>query len=91
MKIIFAPRKNISRPAPAEPDRGMGLEAHQLIGAHFKPKISDLKKLRRRCTLRKDTHESGMRRLAIRRGYPLNFQKNRMSDSRFDVPRLVVE
>jgi hypothetical protein len=91
MEIAFAPRKDVSGPAPAVAARGIGLEAHQLIGAQFKRKISNLKQLRRRRTTRKDTHERGMRRLAIRRRYPLHFQKDRTGGPRCDVSRLVVE
>ena len=67
------------------------MEAHQLIGAHFKRKIRDLKQLFRRCTARKDTHERGMRHLTIRRSQPLRFQKDRMSGPCCDVSQLVVE
>ena len=48
------------------------------MSADSKPKISDLKKLGRRCTLRKNTHERGRRVFSIRPGYSLHFEKDRM-------------
>jgi hypothetical protein len=65
VEIAFAPRKDVSGPALAVAARGIGPEAHQLIGAHFKRKISDLKQLLRRCAGRKDAHERGMHHLTI--------------------------
>ena len=71
--------------------RGVNLEAHQLMSADLKPKISDLKKVRRRCTLRKDTHKRPSRGFAIRRGHSLYFKKDRMGGPSGDVTRTLVE
>ena len=89
MEFAFAPSEDISGPAPAM-EAGIGLETHQLIGAHFERKISDLKQLPRCCTARQDTHERDMRRLSSRR-LSLQFQKHRAGGPRFDVPLSVVE
>ena len=61
------------------------------MSADSKPKISDLKKLRRRCTLRKNTHERGRRGFSIRRGYSLHFEKDRMRGPSGDLTRMLVE
>jgi hypothetical protein len=61
------------------------------MSADSKPKISDLKKLRRRCTLRKNTHERGRRGFSIRRGYSLHFEKDRMRGPSGDLSRMLVE
>jgi hypothetical protein len=61
------------------------------MSADSKPKISDLKKLRWRCTLRKNTHERGRRGFSIRRGYSLHFEKDRMGGSSGDLTRMLVE
>jgi hypothetical protein len=45
VKLAFRPRKDVSGPAPDLAGRGISSEAHQLIDAQVKPKISDLKKL----------------------------------------------
>jgi hypothetical protein len=45
VKLAFRPWKDVSGPAPALATRRISLEAHQLISAEVKPKISDLKKL----------------------------------------------
>ena len=91
MKIAFPPRKDVSGPAPAMAARGIGLEAHQLIGAHFKRKISDLKQLRR--ALHREEAHTREREAPPRQPSPvsLHFQKDRTGGPRFDVPRLVVE
>ena len=58
--------------------------------ADSKPKISDLKKLRRRCTLRKNTHERGRRRFSSR-AYSLHFEKHRVGGPSGDLMRMLVE
>jgi hypothetical protein len=45
VKLALRPRNDVSGPAPALAARGISLEAHQLVSAEVKPKISDLKKL----------------------------------------------
>jgi hypothetical protein len=67
------------------------LEAHQLIGAELKPKLSDLKKLRRPCTLRKNAYEGRTHSLAIRCLYPLHFEKDRSGGPSGDATRTVVD
>jgi hypothetical protein len=62
-----------------------------LIGTKPKPKISDLKKLRRRCTLRKNAYEWRTHSLAIRCLYPLHFEKDRSGGPSGDATRPVVE
>jgi hypothetical protein len=57
VEIAVAPRKDVSGSAPVVAARGIGPEAHRLIGAHFKWKISNLKQLGRASTPGKDTHE----------------------------------
>src|SRR5215471_16438283 len=90
MKLAFAPSDDISGPAPSM-GAGIGPEAHELIGAHFKCNISDFKQLPRRCTARQHTQERDMRRLSRRRLYPLHFKKHRMGGACFDVPPSLVE
>src|SRR5262249_8677588 len=90
VEFAFAPSEDISGPAPAM-EAGIGLETHQLIGAHFEREIIDLKQLPRCCTARQDTHERDMRRLSSRRLYALHFQKHRAGRPRFDVPLSVME
>ena len=91
MKFAFGPGKDVSGPAPALPGRGISLEAHRLIGAELEPKISDLKQLRRRCTLRKNAHDRRTSGLAIRRKHPLHFEKDRRRGSSGDATRTVME
>jgi hypothetical protein len=71
--------------------RRISLEAHQLMSPDLKPKISDLKNGRRRCTLRKDTYERRSRGIDITRGYSLHFKKDRTGGPRDDVTRMLVE
>jgi hypothetical protein len=59
--------------------------------ADLNPKISDLKNVRRRCTLRKDTHERRTLGFAIPRRYSLHFKKDRMGGPRCDVIRTPME
>ena len=61
------------------------------MSADPKPKISDLKNLRRLRTLRKDTHERRRRSFSIRRGYSLHFEKDRMRGPSGDLTRMLVE
>ena len=60
------------------------------MSADSKPKISDLKKLRWCCTLRKNTHERGSG-FSIRPGYSFHFEKDRMSGPGGDLTRMLVE
>ena len=85
------PCKDLSSLAPLVAVRGIGPEAHRLIGAHFEREIGDLKPLGRRRITGKDTHERAMRRRAIPRRCPLHFQKNRVGGPRCDVTPVVVE
>ena len=61
------------------------------MNADSEPKISDLKKLRRRCTLRKNTHERRRRGFGIRRRYSLHFKKDRMGGPSGDLTRMLME
>jgi len=56
-----------------------------------KPKISDLKNLRRRCTLRKNAYERPRRGFSIRGRYSLYFEKDRMGGPSGDLTRMLVE
>ena len=71
--------------------RRICLEAHELMSADPKPKISDFKNLRRRRTLWKNTYERRRRGCSIRRGYSLHFEKDRMRGPSGDLTRMLVE
>ena len=58
VEIAFAPRKDVSGSAPVVAARGIGPEAHRLIGAHFKRKTCDLEQLRPDAAPRGRTHTS---------------------------------
>src|SRR5437588_10246299 len=53
--------------------------------------MSDLKKLRGRCTLRKNAYEGRMHRPTIHCLYPLHFEKDRSGGPSGDASRTVVE
>jgi len=61
------------------------------MSADSKPKISDLKKLPRRCTLRKNAYEGRTHSLVIRCLYPLHFEKDRSGGPSGNATRTVVE